>query len=590
MSGGAAGLAAAPSRAAAAGLEDIYPLSALQQGILFQCLYHPEEVAYVGQMTCLLKGELQPELLAQAWQQTVDRHPALRTAFAWERLEQPVQAVRRRVTAAMERRDWRPAPAGGNAPRLAAELAGERRRGFDLARPPLVRPLLVRLEEKLHCLIWTAHHLVVDGWSVALLLGDLLEHYGAACAGRQPILPEARPFRDFIAWQRLHLDRQAGAAESFWRAYLRGYARPAPLPGGRRERRSGARGDHQERLEARLPAAATAALQTFARRRRLTLNTVAQGAWALVLGRWSGEAEVVFGSVVAGRPAELAGAEAIVGLLINTLPVRCALPAGAGAAAWLAQLQAGQAAQQPFEQTPLPRLQALSELPPGAPLFETLYSFQSFASAAAARRAAGGVEVGALHALQRTHYPLTLTVTPPRPAEVGFQLSYDRRRLDPATAGRLLSQLAGLLAALPELSGRGLAELPLLTAAERHQLLYEWSGEQCAGRTGEGAGGKWAEGAEWAEGADGACLDELFAAWAARAPRRPALTGDGASLTYGELHQSASALAARLAALGAGPEQLVAVCLPRSPELVVALLAVLATGAAYVPLDPHYPP
>ncbi|HEV3456205.1 MAG TPA: AMP-binding protein, partial [Thermoanaerobaculia bacterium] len=596
---------------AVADLEDVYPLSPLQQGILFHGLYQPEEAAYVGQMTCLLHGELDPELLALAWQRTVNRHPALRTAFVWERLDQPLQAVRRQVPAPMEHRDWRGVAADDLPAQLARELASQRRLGFDLTRPPLARPVLVRLAARRHRLIWTAHHLVVDGWSVGLLLTDLLEHYAATRQGREPALAPARPYKDFVAWQRQWSGREAAAAEAFWRAALRGVTQATPLPGERREAWPRAvappddghdealpgvprQPDHQERIEARLTAAPTAALQSFTRRHRLTLNTAVQGAWALLLGRWAGTEEVVFGSVVAGRPPALARAEGISGLLINTLPVRCPLPAAAEPAGWLAGLQARQLEQQPFEQTPLPSIQSWSELPPGTALFASLYSFQSFTTAAAGRRASGGgIEVDELRSWQRTHYPLTLTVTPPRPAELGFQLSYDRRRVSGLTAAKLLVQLAELLAALPAAAGRSLAALPLLAAAERHQLLYEWSGEEhgetgCrgAGRAPRAAGGDPRD----PEAGAGSCLDELFGAWAARAPHRPALACGDAALSYGELDRLAGKLAARLAALGAAPEVLVAVCLPRSLDLVVALLAVLRSGAAYVPLDPDYPP
>jgi amino acid adenylation domain-containing protein/non-ribosomal peptide synthase protein (TIGR01720 family) len=571
-------LAAVRAGGAAAGAGDVegcLPLSPLQSWLLFQSLDRPAQAAAVEQTTCLLAGELDRELLARAWQGMVDRHAALRCAFAWEEVERPVQLVRRRLDAAIEHQDWRPAAAPERARRLAETLAAERRRGFDLGLPPLVRLLVVRLDERLHRLIWTAHPLAAGGCPPALLTAETLELCRALAAGRPARLAPPLPWHEPGA-REAQEEADGAGAETFWRGRLRGLAEPLPLPGERRGAEAG-RGWR----EARLSVPATAALETFARRHGLTLDTLVQGAWALLLGRWSGREEALFGAAVPGASGVPAGHGLDAGAPAGVVPVRCPLPRDVELVSWLAGFETRLKEARPFAQTPLPRLQAWSELPPGAPLFEVFYSFQGFQGldGPAGAAADAAIELRVPRLLPRADLPLALSVS--HDGALALQLAFDLSRLSPLTAVRLLAQLEELLAGLPRGAGCKLDEISALSAAERQQLVHEgWSGGLAAG------GG----GATAAASAGTACLHERFAAQARRAPGRPAVSCEGRTLSYGELDLLAERLAARLSGLGAGPEVVVAVCLPRSLELVVALLAVLEAGAAYVPLDPGHPP
>ena len=522
---------------------DQFPLSPLQSWLLFQSLYRPEPAAFAEQMTCLLAGDLDAGMFDRAWRSAVDRHPALRTAFAWEDVEEPVRIVHPRMSpqppaTVDHRQETTETPE-----RLADWLAAERQRGFDLSRPPLVRALLIRIAERRFRLIVTGHLLVAEGSALELLAGEALELYGALREGRPPRLAAARlDPNDPGEPQAPDLE----AAEAFWRDSLRGFKEPLVLPSEQRETGKGM-GWHQ----ATLTAPAAAALHAFAARHGLSVDTVAQGAWALLLGRWTGSSEALFGVAGAGGTA---------------IPVRCALPAASKVAAWLSGLQARQAAAGAFEQVLPPHLQAWSELPPGAELFEVLYTFHSFA----ALPAGGGLAVIEQRVLPRGGFPLSLGVAAHPEGEILLQLAYDRSRLAPRTVAWLLAQMERLLGELAaggiEGEGRTLGEISLQSSPEPEP----------------GMGGLDA-------GAD-RLVHELFAAWARCAPARPAVTCDGVTLSYGDLDQRADLLAARLVELGAGPDALVAVCLPRSLDLVVALLAVLKAGAAYVPLDPAYPP
>ncbi|HEY0410540.1 MAG TPA: condensation domain-containing protein, partial [Candidatus Dormibacteraeota bacterium] len=483
--------------------------------------------------------------------------------------------------------DWRPLAAPERERRFAALVRADRLRGFDLARPPLLRWTLVRTGERAWRFLWSHHHALLDGWSYAALIGDFAACYEALAAGREPALPARPPYRDFIAW----LSRRDPALDDdFFGAYLAGFGTsstaPTPLAADRPAPALDTVPDPPApaTAELRLSMVETAALQAAVRARGLTLNTLAQGAWALLLGRASGERDVVFGVTVSGRPPELPGVEAILGLFINTLPARVRLPDEAPVSGWLAGLQAAQAELRQHEAAPLVRIQEVSPVARGTALFDSVLVFENYPQAAI-RASALGRRITDVSVIEQTHYPLTLSVVPGGDRLL-LSLGYDRARFDATTVERRLGYLQGLFATLAASLVSGLAGegeddteeklmaigLPL-SSAERQQLLREWSD---AAPVGGAAGGA-------------APVHELFAAQAARRPDAVALVSGPRVLTYGELARRSSRMAGRLAELGVGPGLLVGLCAERSPELILGVLAILAAGGAYLPLDPAHP-
>ncbi len=311
-------------------VEDLYPLSPAQQGMLFYVLSAPRSGVYFEQFALAYDQGLEPETFVAAWQQVVDRHPILRTSFLWEELEAPIQVVHRRVRLPVERLDWRGRPPAEQERDLQAYAAADRRRGFDLARPPLLRLALIRVGEEAYRVVWSHHHLLLDGWSVGLMMREILEAYQASARGELAPPAPRRPFKDFIGWLR-QLD--GTAAEPYWRRALAGFHAPTPLPLDR----TGEPTIHLEyalRL-VRLSPARSAELKAFAQRHRVTLTTVLYAAWALLLGRSGGARDVVFGTTVSGRSPALPGVESMIGCLINTLPVRVREDPAAELAVWL---------------------------------------------------------------------------------------------------------------------------------------------------------------------------------------------------------------------------------------------------------------
>ncbi|RKH02615.1 amino acid adenylation domain-containing protein, partial [Corallococcus sp. CA047B] len=536
--------------------QDLYPLSPMQQGMLFQVLLNPGAGEYFEQITWAIHSRLDVPAFHAAWQALIARHPVLRTSFHREGLEEPLQVVHPDAALPWRELDWRGLSAEDQEAHLQAFLAEDRAQGFDLSHPPLMRFAVMRLDGDVHRVVWSFHHLLLDGWSLGLLLEELF-------APTARTVRPAPPYRDYIAW----LGRQdLTLAETHWRADLAGFSAPTPLPG---ERRSAPRDAVPAKVERTwvMPAALTARFQDFARRHQLTPNTVVQAAWALLLGRYSGEADVVFGTTVAGRPTDLPGAEAMVGLFINTLPVRVALPPEARVVPWLQGLQARQADLRQHEHSPLVRIQGWSELPRGVPLFNSLLVFENWLDSAVRERTSG-LDLRDIRGLERTTYPLNINILPGE--ELTLRLSHDAGRFDGAILERVLAQWQQVLTAFASQPEARLADISLLTDAERHQLLSGWNDTRRAVSS-------------------AAFAHERFEARAARTPEAVAVTSGDARWTFAQLDVRANQLAHHLRARGVGPDVWVGLFLERSVDLVVAVLGILKAGGAYVPLDPEYP-
>nr|MDP9120616.1 amino acid adenylation domain-containing protein [Acidobacteriota bacterium] len=551
-------------------LENVYLLSPMQQGLLFHSLEAPEGGLYVDQLVLELGGPLAVAPLAGALEHVVARHAALRTSFHWQELDKPLQVVHAGVSVPLEREDWRGVPTELRQARLESFLGVDRRRGFELSTPPLLRLTLIELGPEAALLVWTYHHILLDAWSGTILMDDFLAAYQALLAGLAPPSSPVRPYSDYISWLRR---RDGAAAEAFWRERLAGLSAPRPLPFAAPHRAppaaAGEAPQHGER-ELALSAELTAALGAFARAHQLTVNTLVQGAWAMLLGRSGAGKDVVFGATVSGRPEDVPGVESMVGLFINTLPVRVRRPAGNELVPWLRTLQREQVEARAHEYTPLAEIQRWSGIPAGQPLFESVLVFENVPQGRSRQPEQARTDsfLGDTRYVSRTNYPLILMAVPGE--RLRMRITYLRQRFDEVEIVRLLDHLAVLLAGFTVRPTPRLGTLPLLTEPERHGLVVEWN-DTAADLPRE------------------ATVQSLFEAVAARQPDAVAVEEDGRSETYGELNARANRLAHHLRRLGVGPEVPVGLCLERSADLVMAMAATLKAGGAYVPLDPGYP-
>ncbi len=579
-------------------IEDSYPLSPLQQGMLFHSLYAPASGVDIEQIVCTLPEPLEAELLEQSWQQLVRRHPILRTSFRWENLDEPVQEVHARGNCPVTVEDWRDLPAQDRQERLDSYLRRDRAQGFALDHLPLMRVALFRLAGNEYRLIWTFHHILLDGRSFPLLLNELFEIYEALERGQTPALDPSRPYRDYIDWLQ---QQDFSAAQPFWQHLLRDFSKPTPFVVDKRigdetarpdipSSNSAQRGEYPstppplggkegglpldertyEVQHRHLSATLTATLQQVAHQHQLTLNTLVQGAWALLLNRYSGEPDVVFGATRAGRRLALGGegTEEMVGLFINTLPVRARLSPEASILSCLKALRAQSVVVRQFEHTPLIEIQKWSEVSPSLPLFESLLVFESYRLTDRLQAQGGCWQNRHFEVLEQTNYPLTLAVYGGERLLLRFE--YDTARFDPDTIARMLGHLETLLQGFTDDITRQVSDIPLLTEVEQQQMLVDWNATQTTYPRHQ-------------------CFHHLFEAQAAQTPDAAAVIYEDQTLTYDQLNRQAGQLARHLQSLGVGPDVLVGVFLERSSEMVVSLLAILKAGGAYLPLNLDYP-
>ncbi|WP_063754198.1 non-ribosomal peptide synthetase [Streptomyces sp. NRRL WC-3725] len=541
---------------------DVYPLTPMQSGMLFHSLLDPAGRTYVNQVQLVLSGVTDPHALAEAWQHTADANPVLRTRLVWQETPEPLQVVRHRATVPVTHLDWSGRSAEDEARELDRLLTEDRRAGIDLGAAPLMRLTLIRLAPDRVRLLWTFHHVLLDGWSAAQVFDEVCERYAALTSGRRPQVPERRPFADHLRWL---AGRDTGRAERYWREALAGFPAPTELPRDRRPAEAH-RASSSGSVRMTLAPDVSARLRDTAQRAGLTLNTVLQGAWALLLSRYGGGDDVVFGTTVSGRPAELPGVTSMVGLFINTLPTRARVDGQRMLPDWLRDLQAAQSEARRHDFVPLAQVQSWSEVPGGTNLFDSIVVFENypFDEGALARH---GLAMEQERDLEPTNYPLSVVVAPGDTLAVN--LDYDPAAFDATTVEALGESLRTLLTGMATDPERRLADLPLLDPAAGRALVDRF-------------GGRVAE-------APRDTLPEAFRRQAVRTPDAPAVRHGDTCLTYRELDARSSRLARLLIAAGAGPERFVALCLPRTADLVVALLAVLKSGAAYLPVDPQYP-
>jgi amino acid adenylation domain-containing protein len=549
-------------------IEDFYPLSPLQEGMLFHSLYAPEVATYINTFSSGLQGALNVSAFQNAWQQMVNRHQALRSVFVKDGLKQPLQVVYRQTSLPWEVLDWRELSPSDQQQQLNAFLVADRTRGFDLSKPPLMRFALLQLGDDHWHFVWTFHHILLDGWCLSLLLQEVFRFYDAYTRGESLQLPRPRPYRDYIRW----LQRQdLGAAETYWRKRLKGLTAPTTLELGEQSQPQDCANSYGEQSRD-IGEQTSRAIEALARQQRVTVNTVIQGAWAVLMSRYSGERDVLYGVTVSGRPAELAGVEQMVGLFINALPMRVQVETEAEVGNWLQRLQVEQAEMRQYEYSPLVEVQGWSEVERGVSLFDILLAYENFPTIQAQRgdanSAAVSLSITQGRNLERTNYALSVVVTPG--VCMNVRALYEELKFSAGTVNRMLRHFEQVLASMAANAQQTVAELQLLTEAEERQLLVELNSRQTPYP-------------------HDSCVHELIEAQVTRTPDAIAVVSGNEKISYAELNRKANQLAHHLRSLGIGPDTLVGICVERSVDMLIGLLGIWKAGAAYVPLDPSYP-
>ncbi|MFF5070222.1 non-ribosomal peptide synthetase [Micromonospora olivasterospora] len=545
-------------------LEDVYPQTPLQQGLWFQSQYAQGQGLYHVQVVLEIEQDLQVEVFRQSWAEVMRRHPILRTNFWSVPGHEAMQLVWRQVPVPLEEQDWRSDSPQQQRERLDAYLKQERARGFDPYEIPQWRMLLARTADDNYSFVLSAHHTILDGWSNSLLLAEVVQCYGALLQGRQAALQPTRPYRDYVAWLRKQDMQQA---ERYWRELLQGAEQAVPLSVEKKSEPAARDSDQPTMRLATtfLGDEETTELQKLAQDHHLTLNTVLQGCWALLLSRYTRSEDVIFGTVVSGRPPEFEGAERMVGLFINSLPIRVQVPGRARRLDWLQRLQEQNTQMRQYEHSPLLQVQQWSEIPADGQLFDSLFVFENYPLQ---EDEAAALRLKLTDAEERTHFPLNVVVNPGE--RLGLSILYDTSRLDGETVERMLAHMLQTCRELTNSPQLSLAELTMLTEGERGRILNEWNTATTTTT-------------------DPEYLHELFEAQAKRTPDSIAVVYEEEQISYAELNGRANQLAHWLQGQDVGPDVLVGLCLERSIEVLVGLLGILKAGGGYVPLDPSYP-
>ncbi|MFL6332855.1 MAG: amino acid adenylation domain-containing protein [Pyrinomonadaceae bacterium] len=546
-------------------IESTYKLSPAQQGMLFHSMAALHTGVYLQQLRCGLHEDLHVPAFVRAWERVAERHAVLRTGFRWDGADGPRQEVQRTIVLPFEQHDWRDLSAGAQESGLETYLREDRQRAFEFGEAPLMRFALFRMAEDDYRLVWTSHHALLDGRSRLIVLKEVFAFYEAFCSGRDLTLAEPRSYSDFIGW----LEQQDWRkAEESWRRRLKGFVAPTPLvvaAATTHEPSEPRVGEESTRLSAGL----TSALHSFAQKHGLTLNTILQGAWALLLSRYSDETDIVFGTTRAGRRATVDGAEAMVGLFINTLPVRAEMSPERSLLSLLQELRAQSVALREYEHTPLLKIREWSDLPAGSPMFESIVVFENYHLNSTLRAQGGAWRNREFELLEQSNYPLAVVAY--GGAELLLKLAYQQHRFEQPTVARMLRHLETTLGVIIDDPLLPIAQVSFMSAAERRQVLHDWNQTQ-------------------ADYPRDACIHQLFEAQVERTPASVAVVFEGEEVSYGELNERANGLARRLRRRGVGPDVPVGLLLERSAQAIVALLAILKAGGAYLPLDPSYPP
>ncbi len=540
-------------------IDQLYPATAMQKGMFFHSSL--EAAAYVTQLYSTIEGDLQLRLLQQAWETVIERHAMLRTIFVGEGEEQH-QLVIKRVSLPWYEEDLRGMTAEEQAARFEQYRQADRARGFSRTQAPLMRLSLFRINDEQYRLLWSHHHSLLDGWSIRLVFTEVMQVYEALSAGVNPVLPPVAEYARYVEWL-LAQDMREGCR--YWQTYLANVETVARLPYVTQARQQNP--IHQEQ-EASLSAEGMSQLKALAKRHHVTVNTLLQLAWGLVLQRYSGEKDVVFGAVISGRLAELAEIERMVGLCINSIPVVVSLAGSESLPEVIRHLHTTFQQSQKYGYVPFTEIQKQSRLGRGTPLFETLMVFENYTLDVtnAGANGAGSVRMGEFGANLEDTFPLAISMFQSESLQVSCKYFGDL--FSAATISRMLDQFIRVLQQLPNC--QAVTDISLLLSEAERQQLSAWNETS-------------------AEYPRETCIHELFERQVAETPAATAVIFGDEQLSYGELNARANQLAHYLRRRGVGPDVHVGLCLERSLEMVVGLLGILKAGGAYLPLDPEYP-
>ncbi|MGF7533043.1 amino acid adenylation domain-containing protein [Bacillus mexicanus] len=545
-------------------IENVYPLTPMQKGMLFHSLLDEDSHSYFEQASFSIQGELKINWFKASLERLCETYAVLRTRFYSGWNDTPLQIVYKKQKPQIHFADLRDIEEPRREDEIAAYQKEDKAKGFDLARDPLMRIAIFRMEDRKYHLIWSFHHIVMDGWCLSLITKEVFEHYYALQKGRETEAPSAAPYSDYIEW----LGRQdQGAAKRYWCEYLDGYKGETRFLHKRPQHEQKAYAYANVSYE--LDPEQTKRLQQIANQHQVTLNSLIQTLWGILLQKYSGSGDVVFGSVVSGRPAEIPGAEQMIGLFINTIPVRIRCDEDSSFIETMQMVQQNALASQAYDTYPLYEIQAQTEQKQN--LIDHILIFENYPIGQQVEEAGHHdteLSITNFHMQEHSHYDLNVVVIPGEQLAVHF--GFNENDYEKSEMERLRGHFEQLMQQVLQNPSVKIEELELLTQQEKEHLLSHFQSSDMQYQRDQ-------------------TIHELFEEQAHRTPDHTAVVFEGKQLTYGELNRRANQLARTLRAKGVGADQLVGIMTERSLEMMIGILGILKAGGAYLPINPDSP-
>lgn len=547
-------------------IEDIYPLSPMQQGMLFHSELQEHDGNYIIQFTCTLRGDLNSDQFTQAWQTVVDRHPSLRAKIFTLPGCDPLQVVVNHAELPWVLHDWRNQTRDQQATQWSQLVSDDRLMGFNPQSAPMMRCALAQTGEHEWKFLWSHHHLLTDGWCLPILLNDAISVYESALAGKTFTQNSPRPYRDYIEWLST---RSLEEARQFWRHNLRDFDTPTSIGAIPSSTNQNEPAYHDESIE--LDEVLSNQLRQLSKQHSLTLSLIIQGAWSIVLSRYSGMNDVVFGATVSGRPPEIADVDGMIGLFINTLPVRVGIHPNQTLIEFFKNIREDQLTRDEFAYTPLVEIHSCTDVPVRQPLFESIVIFENYPVDEMLDQKVANLQFDDVKVMEQTSFPFTLTASPGK--RIPIKLTCETSKMDANQSRRLLQHFTNLLESI-SIHIDGTVESwrhSMIPPVEYATLIQNGNETQTHTAHHELA------------------FPYLFEMQVRAHPDRVAVSFENQAVTYAELNSLANQVANQLQSLNIGSGQSVAIYLNRSADMLAALIGVQKTGAAYIPLDPSYP-
>lgn len=545
-------------------IRSIYSLSPMQKGMLFHTIYNPESEEYFEQMIVTLKGKIDEKAFEQAWQAVVDNNDILRTSFVYKKVSKMLQVVHDKVRVPVDIYDWTKFPGNEIEEKFNDLILKDKKAGFNLSKAPLLRVKLIKLNNELYKLMWSNHHILMDGWSLPILLKEVFTYYEAFSRGTEIKLPRKRPYKDFIKWLD-SIDNKK--AEKFWKRYLERFSSPTLLNIKSTISKAENDGDNYLKEKRILSEDLSKKIIEYAKRNKITINSFLQAVWSLLLAKYSGENDVVFGATFSGRPTGLTGSENMLGLFINTLPIRAKINNDISITDWIIDFHNKQVELKDYEHTPLFEIQKWSDISSKDPLFESLFVFENYPVDSSVKKIDLGIKILDVKSVEKTNYPITVVSSSNIP--ITIEIAFDSSLIPGMSVLNLLQHFENIIIEIINNKYLMFNKLNYLSDKEEkllNQINYKRS-----------------------EFNKELCIHQKFEEIAKKYPDNVAVNIGNQEITYSNLNKKANNLAYSLRKKGIKPEEVVVLYTDKSIDMIIGLLGTLKTGGVYLPIDPTTP-